>query len=355
MHTLSKLATRSLILLAPSAVISGATATSVNALTIDDTFLTSITGSGNAAAIESAIQTASNTIASLYSNPVTINIVFGTSNIGGGESEADYYSSAYSNYVALLNANSAANPANTTLTTAIANLGSGNGANVPNATVAATAAHLQALGVNVAGGFDQSGNFNGTGSYDGVVTIGSSLFTTPAGNLPQAIAIYVAEHEIDEILGGGGAGSVLGQSGLQAFCTTAGGTCYGALDLYRYSAPGVPSFTPDTSATSYFSINGGVTNIENFNQSGNGSDYADWLINNNFCLVQSAFVCNTNAGGELYTATSPEYTMMESIGYDPVATPLPSSWLMLVSGFVGLGFFAYRGKQKFRSSAVAGA
>jgi hypothetical protein len=30
----------------------------------------------------------------------------------------------------------------------------------------------------------------------------------------------------------------------------------------------------------------------------------------------------------------------------PAATPLPTTWLMLVSGFVGLGFFAYRGTKK---------
>ena len=36
------------------------------------------------------------------------------------------------------------------------------------------------------------------------------------------------------------------------------------------------------------------------------------------------------------------------------ATPLPSTWLMLLSGFVGLGFLAYRGK-KNRSAALAAA
>jgi hypothetical protein len=30
----------------------------------------------------------------------------------------------------------------------------------------------------------------------------------------------------------------------------------------------------------------------------------------------------------------------------PPSTPLPSTWLMLVSGFIGLGFFAYRGSKK---------
>jgi hypothetical protein len=37
----------------------------------------------------------------------------------------------------------------------------------------------------------------------------------------------------------------------------------------------------------------------------------------------------------------------------PAATPLPTTWLMLVSGFVGLGFFAYRGTKK--NSAVLAA
>jgi hypothetical protein len=38
----------------------------------------------------------------------------------------------------------------------------------------------------------------------------------------------------------------------------------------------------------------------------------------------------------------------------PVATPLPSTWMMLLSGFVGLGFFAYRGTKK-RTAALAAA
>ena len=36
------------------------------------------------------------------------------------------------------------------------------------------------------------------------------------------------------------------------------------------------------------------------------------------------------------------------------ATPLPSTWLMLISGFVGLGFFAHRGTKK-RTAALAAA
>ena len=35
-------------------------------------------------------------------------------------------------------------------------------------------------------------------------------------------------------------------------------------------------------------------------------------------------------------------------------TPLPSTWPMLIAGFVGLGFFAYRGTKK-KSAALAAA
>ncbi|MGO9327852.1 MAG: hypothetical protein ACLQJ0_07015 [Steroidobacteraceae bacterium] len=44
-----------------------------------------------------------------------------------------------------------------------------------------------------------------------------------------------------------------------------------------------------------------------------------------------------------------------SIVYSTVgATPLPSTWTMLIAGFAGLGFFAYRGTKK-NSAAIAAA
>jgi hypothetical protein len=36
------------------------------------------------------------------------------------------------------------------------------------------------------------------------------------------------------------------------------------------------------------------------------------------------------------------------------ATPLPSTWTMLIAGFVGLGFFAYRGSKKNTGALAAG-
>jgi hypothetical protein len=42
-----------------------------------------------------------------------------------------------------------------------------------------------------------------------------------------------------------------------------------------------------------------------------------------------------------------------NIQFSAVATPLPSTWIMLLSGFVGLGFFAYRGTKKNTASLAA--
>src|SRR5262249_30072810 len=77
---------------------------------------------------------------------------------------------------------------------------------------------------------------------DGTITVGTSFDTT----------IAVWQHEINEILGGGGIGSRLGNPLAQAF---------GATDLYRYSGLHTPSYTRDTSATGCLSVDGGATCI----------------------------------------------------------------------------------------------
>ena len=68
-------------------VVIGLAATPVQALTINDSFNSPIQNNSNAAAIEAVIQTASNQIASAFSNDATINILFGTFGGGGGLSQ----------------------------------------------------------------------------------------------------------------------------------------------------------------------------------------------------------------------------------------------------------------------------
>jgi hypothetical protein len=332
-----KLCTRaSAALFASSAIAIIVTTTSVNALTIIDNFDSSITtNNANTASIESAIQSASNTISSLFSNAVTVNILFKfNSSVLGQSQTTDYYSS-YNAYTNLLHANATANPANTTLATAVAHLGSGNSAN----TMLLASADLRALGVTSAvGGLNSAGGIGGT--YDAIVSIGNLNYSNPGPGF-NSQGVSVVEHEINEVLGGGGNGSTLG-TGLSAL---------GGLDLYRYAVSGstissitsTPSYSTNPSTLSAFSVDGGATGIALFNQAGGGSDYGDFA--NVACNIQDAFYCGTT---NVFSKTSPEYLMLEALGYDPVtsAVPEPSTWAMMILGFAGIGFMAYRRKSK---------
>src|SRR5262252_1826080 len=143
--------------LAPSALVLGLTATSASAVTINDFFVTS--GScgqsgcvdfSNSGLTQAQIIATTNQIASLYSNNVTINILFGGNlSIGNGaESFSSFHENTYAAYTSFLATNSAANPANTVLALAVANFSRGNGAtgNVVGSPVAETAPQLRANG-----------------------------------------------------------------------------------------------------------------------------------------------------------------------------------------------------------------
>jgi hypothetical protein len=221
------------------------TVTPTRALDINPIFDSTITSDPNAAAIEAVVQSGINQIASQFTNPVTVNIVFKTTtnpNVGG-ESNTTVFLTPYSTYTGLLSQDFAAHPENKTLGTALANLQFGNGGN--GTTVFASAAQLKALGQN-----------HGI-NPDGTITVGTRFDTT----------IAVWQHEIDQILGGGGVGSTLNNFPGQGF---------GSTDLYRYSGLHTPSYTTSTSATACLSVDGGATCIAGFNQGGIG-DFGDFL------------------------------------------------------------------------------
>jgi hypothetical protein len=302
------------------------------ALTITPFFDSSITNAANAAQVQGAISSAITIIESLFTNSGSVGIVF-TRASGSflGQSSTVDYSLSYTNYINQLATVSHREPTNTILASAVANLSSGNKPGTGGSVLLTSADARVALGLTGATGcFNSGGAFVNTcgQAYDGVVTLTTS-FTLNYGSTAvsgQYSAINTVEHEIDEILGGGGQGSVLNQ-------IAAGNTAYnndvGVLDLYRYSAPATKSFSTSSSTSSYFSVDGGVTNIVNWNQS-SGGDLADFNTNNN---IQSAF--SSTGGLATFNSASPEFAMLESLGYNG-AVPEPASLAVLASGLVGL-------------------
>ena len=312
------------------AIIGVSTATALvgpaDALLISPTYDSSLTGNANAAAYEAAINTAIKTIDGLYGSPGTVQVLFKFDGSVHGESDTSEYSYSYSGYKQLLSADSAAQPNNSVLATAVANLSHGNTAT----TVDATSALVRvALGQSADIGCLNAAGVCGTGgTFDSIVSIGN-LSTGSAAPGFNSQAVSVLEHELNEVLGGGGTGTTLGQS----LTSTIGPT-----DFYRYHSTSstcagitsTPSYSPSSSEVACYSIDGGTTSLVQLNEAGGGSDYGDFA--NVAVNIQDAFDPGTTA---VYSTASPEYTMMLSIGWN---VSEPATFALFVGAVFWLGW-----------------
>ncbi len=296
-----------------SEVMTATTLATLTGLVIIPTFDISITGNLKSAAIQSVINQAIARYQSLFKDPITVSILYRYSNkapngtlLTSGVSRSDFgvYFIAWSTFINALKADvKTANDktANASLPTSAL-----------SASIIVSSANGRAVGQITPPGMFANGTVGIGGSYDGIVTLNSSI--SYAFTRPPSSSNYDAqrqfEHETDEVLG---LGSFL----------NFGGSNLRPQDLFSWSSAGQRNRT--LSGTRYFSINGGTTNIVNFNQDSR-FDFGDWPSSS--CpqakpYVQNTFVCPGQYSD--VTASSPEGINLDVIGYNLVIPAAPTA------------------------------
>ena len=215
------------------------------------TFDSTITSSPNSTTIQATINSVIAKYNAVFKDPVTVSINFVSINTGLGQSTWSYYTIPYASFVSFITARSA------TVYDSIA---------VPTIPVQSTEPLLGHSTIVTKTALYRALNTSYTSApqYDGTISVNMSICNLDRNTIDHSkydLSSVIA-HEIDEVMGLG--------SGLDGLANIS------AEDMFRYNGSGVRSYTSSTSATSYFSLNG-TLNLIQFNQSGGGSDYGDWL------------------------------------------------------------------------------
>ena len=308
-----------------SSDVTAATTANINSgLEIIPDFDETITTDPRSDLIQAMVFSAIDIYQTLFADPITVRIRFRLSDhrpdgtpmgtlVGGSNSVS--YPRDWNTFIAALIADGK------TTNDAIAN------ATLPpgpiTAKIVTRSANGRAIGlVDTPPAMFADGTLGPGGPYDGIITLDPTKplqFTRPAspGNFD---AQTFTEHEIDEVLG---LGSHHDSPAPQYLSTQ---------DLFNWLSPGVRN--TGTTGGGYFSIDGGNTDIIDFNQQV-GGDFGDWLSEDQcpavHFLVQNAFNCDGQSAD--VTATSPEGINLDVIGYDliPAFPPPPPP----VSGTLG--------------------
>jgi hypothetical protein len=293
-----------------------------NALVIDPIFDSSITSRSNAAQIEAAFGAAATQFEHAFDTPVTVRVDVSWGAVGGeklgsglvGGSQTNLsgpYSFAQLAHV--LKADSSADSSNKALASLVGHLPASGPTHLNQFEI--PYAEAQALGLLAPnlGIADASVGFSSTASFD---------FSESNGISPgQYDFVGAATHELEEALGR--------ISGLTSALPSWGTP----LDLARYAAAGAPSFS--YGAKAYFSIDGGKTNLGDFNFYGYG-DRSDWLSAGTTDL-QAAYLSTA----KVYRLSASDLTALAALGWG--APTLPANLLTAIPGSAASGLQAAGG------------
>jgi len=308
------------------------------ALTIVPLYDTSVTSLANAVAVQSAFNLVARDYATSFSNPATVyvNVSWGSvagqalpSTAVGASVDSLYGYFSYGQVRNDLAGFSAANPSDTALATAMKSMSTTAPAGPSRWVIPSAEAKALGLISPTKTGADGSIGFAGsTSGYDFNPTDGVTAGTYDFE--------AVAAHELAEVLGR--------ISGIDS-ATPAWRTPF---DLYRYTRAGSVSYGYND--TAYFSIDGGVTDLRDFNNSSVGGDRGDWLSTPAFFDVSNAFI----ATGRSYALTAVDLTALDVLGWggknlggagvsnpngtafsliSEDAVPEPAAWTLLIAGF----------------------
>ena len=335
-------------LLASAAFVALIGASPAAALTFTNIFENSWTADNpNSAAATNAITAVESEYSTDFANPVNVTIQFGFGDFNGSPIPANALGvtgfpttsfpppfgpasneTSLPTVESLLTTHSAANPQNTALATAVTHLP----ASYPNPGGATYFFVPDAQYLALTGSPPPDGDT--IDAFIGFATLaGTGNGYDYTGGTPSASNFdfqSVAEHEIAHAMARVEAAFLSGVAGgAPPFLTS--------LDFYRYTC-GTGTLNPDF-VKSCFSIDGGATDLQMFD---NISDSSDWACSPPAIGNDPYNACADP--GVKYTVSSVDITEMNALGWDPpkavTATPEPGTLVLL--GSAVLGFAALR-------------
>ncbi|HUI26666.1 MAG TPA: NF038122 family metalloprotease, partial [Candidatus Kryptonia bacterium] len=273
------------------------------------------TVNGAPAAFKTALTAVVQFLDTTFTNPITVNVDVGFGEIAGqsmgsgalGESETYYNSYSYTQIRTAL----AQNATSADQIAAVNTLPASDPTNGGNYWV--TTANAKALGLMAA-----------SSALDAYVGFGSAYPFTYNNANGIAAGTYdffgVAAHELTEVLG---RALFVGTDGI-------GANAYTPLDLFHYAANGVRDFVGSTPG--YFSLDGGKTNLDNFNTNPAG-DFGDWAAS----AGHDSFLA-FSPSGVIDAVSQSDLRVMNVLGYNEVpADATPPTLVVNNSLTVGIG------------------